>query len=344
MPARSTQNWTDNYLRKTPDGWEAGLSWKVVGANSETEALDAQPEPGTLPIKRVNESHDQNGSLRCRSLTARKTGFGIYDVSADFSIPADSSGSFPATKGDALLREPPRILFRSGILSLPADRDLRNRPIVNAAGDAFDPPQQRSIRTKHLTITRYEPFYDFERLSKYEQAWNTKPMKAGRVVFPEGSMFCESIQPAEEYSSVAPDSSLPSLKMQYDFLIILDWRINANTGKREPIKFPFRTYLLNVGDRGWYYHPTRKRPERGQIFYAENGQQVNGPVPLDIQGVPLEKTYKISGTGKTDEFYDPIPNPKLADLGIEKAEFSTASAVFLAWDLVHAQDFNDLRL
>jgi hypothetical protein len=337
MPANATEKWSERSLVRSIDGWQASRTWQVVGAASEREAMDAQPLSGNDPIAQINESHPQNGALRVRSQGVRRAGPSLYEVSATYGTPP--AGSDTWTTQDKVLTQAPRAIFRPGLIALPTDRDLRGRPIVNAAGDALTPPQMRNVRVKYLTVTRYEPYWDYLRLAEFEQAWNTKDMRSGNVIFPAGDVLCESIHPADEIEFKENKSDIANVKMQYNFVIFTDFRVDAS-GNRRRIPFPWATVLQNVGRRGWYLDPDTGKSQIGELYYKAGGRQINDDVPLDRQGRPINESYKVSPDG--ENFYTPQPNPN--DLALTVVDLGQSGVVYLRFDLLHAADLTELRL
>jgi hypothetical protein len=337
MPANATEKWSERSLVRSIDGWQASRTWQVVGAVDESQAMDAQPLNGNDPIARLNESHPQNGALKVRSVSVRRAGHGVYEVGATYGTPPIGSDTW--TTQDKVLTQAPRATIRPGLMALPTDRDLRGRPIVNAAGDALNPPQMRNVRVKYLTVTRYEPYWDYLRLAEFEQAWNTVDLRSGNVIFPAGDVLCESIHPAEEIELTERTGSTANLKMQYNFVIFTDFTVDAS-GNRRRIPFPWATYLQNLGHRGWYSDPDSGKSQLGDLYYKANGRQITDDVPLDRQGRPINESYKVSPDG--DTFYTPVANPN--DLNLAVADLGQSGVVYLRFDLLHATDLTQLRL
>jgi hypothetical protein len=347
MPARSTEDWKAATLRKSPDGWDASREWIVIGASSQEEAFNAHPEPGTDPIACIDESHNANGALRCKNLNCRAGGGpNVFRIQAQYGIPPAGVDNWTTIAAAAAqLRLPTRFRISPGTITLPVDRDIYGNPIANAAGDAFAQPLQRTIPLKYLIATRTEPYWDYRRLRKFEEAWNAKEMFIGGTRFAAGEVLCESIYPTSEFSvktnNPSQDAAVGGMEIQYTFLLLKVFYVKGS-GERQWAPFPHAAYMLNQGRRGWYRDKTSGEARLGELYYNNGGRQVSDDVPLGLDGRPIDFTFRVSPDGLN--FYPPIQNPKL-QREQKSAPWSNPSvATYLQFDLNHWADFDELKL
>lgn len=118
----------------------------------------------------------------CRSLEPRQISKYVYEVTAKYSSkPSDSEEQDP----NPLLR-PPDIAWSKATYGKPLAKDLDGKPVVNSAGQPYDPPVEIERTRQVLTITRNELAYDYDLAEEYADALNSdtfygKP--AGRAKF-----------------------------------------------------------------------------------------------------------------------------------------------------------------
>lgn len=326
MPAYSTESWKGSALTRAGDNWIATRIFIVTGAANDDDALSAMPLDGAK-IPGDNESHDLNGDLRVRSRTVRKLSPATREVLVEYSIPP--SGDYDVITDP--LKADTRFSWSPGIEAVSIDRDIRGRAIVNAAGDAIDPPLQRNVIVRTLTAIRNEPYYDLERLSTFEETVSNKDLVIAGVRIAKGDLCCRTISPVGEYTLKSR-----YVPMQYVWEHRVMWVVTED-GSRTKLANPFQSYVKNVGRRAWYVKDGST--VLGEIYYADNGTQISSDIPLDMQGRPIDEQMRVSATGDNMGVATACP----LDLKLKLGPFQGSRVVFLQFDTVFESDFSLLK-
>jgi hypothetical protein len=300
--------------------------WFVADAANEDVAFAAAPVTGSAPIAALNSSHPRNIKLIATSRSCSPEGGPLsWKVTVSYAIPTLTGGGGGSGDPDPLQR-PIRISWGESEMTAPIDRDINNKPIVNSAGDPFDPPESRTIKVKRLTIRRFEPFFDLAKAETYEDTINSNEFVAGSgpaaVTFYPYTVLCASIIATGEYE---PTSQF--VEMAYSFDIIRGLYNNKIRLR------PYSVYKTDQGTRGWYSDSGIKL---GELFYAD-GTKVTQDVPLN-NGVPIDTTIKV-----TEQLKAPVAPPNAYFSG-KYEQFSTATMKVMRFDLKRAVDFTGLNL
>jgi hypothetical protein len=323
MAITSSENYTGRTLTRAASGdWKASRNWTITGANTETQCLSATPIDNA-PLAQLQNTHPQNVALKVDNHTFSQTGPFTWNVVANYLIP---SSEILSGADKELLNRKTTILWRKGSYSVAVDRDINGNPLSDAAGSAFDPPEQRTFKIRLLKITRWEPYFDIEKSAKFEDTLNANLFKVGPIEIQPGECLCTGIEPAAEY----PVDAI-AIPISYDFEIRRLY-IGAKTVA------PYRIYKKNQGRRGWYNDGALKSGE----FVSSGGDQVSVDVPLDAQGKPLDTTIKVStGPGTTAT---PVAAPSGGAQAKIVAEMSNANITVLGFDFLRSEDFTGLGL
>jgi hypothetical protein len=150
-------------------------------------------------------------------------------------------------------------------------------PILNSAGDPFDPPINKFITYGMLRVRRAEPFFDVQKAIKYMNRVNSDSFTvAGAGGLLPGQAYCNLIAPGNEYTLATP----------------YVWVIYKFTFK--PGTDPFQSHPVDQGLWGWWDDGGTKK--RGRIC-DPSGNMVDFPVRLNGAGRPILGTeyFKVLG-------------------------------------------------
>lgn len=167
------------------------------------------------------------------------------------------------------------------------DRDISDEPIVNTAGDPFDPPVTRDVSRRILVIewNVTEASFDAGWIDTYTDKKNSTTFK-GRSA---GKMYLAKITAQRAWSTV--------IGLYYK--LRGEWHIDPNGWNKRP---------LNAGMRE---KVTAQAGVRYRVITGDDGQPVSEPVPLDLNGLKLPP----DGTPIFGDF-DVILSIDFNDLGV----------------------------
>lgn len=293
----ATPRWSELELAY---GVSAVRSWDVLAA----DAADALASGG---IDQQGTTHPLDASLVADQPVAKCVGPKFWQVTGNYK-PANQPQGTPTTK--------PKVRWRRGTSSQPFDRDPDGNPILNSAGDLFDPSPEKEVGDRFFSVVRLERFYDLAKAEKFEDTVNDADfifLKAYQ--FQKGQVRVESILPTGEYFYDAT-----AVEIEYAFAVRRDgwkWR------------------LIDQGRRGWYTDGADNKNKKAEIF-GPDGTQVSSDILLDGGGAPFDlASYKVSRNGSTPIN---VPGPKGAT--VEKGQ----AAAFLLYDKFPEAPFAGLEL
>jgi hypothetical protein len=298
----------------------ASRSYDVSGTSREDEALRAVDSRERIP--QDGETHPLSALLRVTERTASQVAPNYWRVSVRWTIP--DPGDLPRDAREAL-NEFPEVSWSLERESEAIDRDAYGNPIINAAGDAFDPPLTEARNRRVLTILVNEPFYDLERAAAFENRVNLMDWRPTRLatigLVEKYTMQCLGYVPVGSYQL---DPVPLFYRCQYQFVI-------------DPLGFARR--LLNQGTAGWYQLGA---PKYRADFYQFNGdskqsERVTNPIRLDPVGKPISTAFRVGKTMKT-AIANPSPLPR--EVGVEWTQDRLAT--FLIYQTKFARDFAEL--
>ena len=330
MPILSNEQITSRTMTPTADGrWTASRTWLVSGAKNETEARGAQPLPGTPPIDQIGNSHPECPILLVRSHNfACDEGAFTWTITANYEIPVGEASSI--NNDTSLLTRLPVVSWGMGTYSLNTDVTIKKNPVVNACGDPFDPPLSRSIPEYHFRISQWEASFDIQNARRFALHVNDANLQLGPIKVLRGELFCASIFPIEEYAIGAK-----SVHVAYDFVMRIDNRVDGDSS------YPFQTHLVNKGRRGFWLDTSTTR--FGEFYQSDGSggyERVSSDVLIDLNGIPLDSTIKVTSAGKT-----PVANPKAIGLNLKPSPLSvTGKQVVLQFDEIAEADFSQMGL
>jgi hypothetical protein len=264
MPAVATERWSD---RRYARGKSATKAYDVVYAANEDEAVNANGVPGE------GEKHPLDGRLFAEPPEASREGFNYYVVRVTYTL--DEGGEGGTQRPDNPLDELPRIQWDIGSTGEAFDRDVDGNPIVNSAGDAFDPPPSSDYVSVFFTISRNEQTYNAPQALVFQNKVNSTALSIlGMFAVEPGQLRIISIKPTHDY-----DSSAEFVNVAYQF----EARVDGH-----------QLRILDQGQRGIYTNADDEI-SIGEIFDGD-GNQVSSPVLLNGGGAPLNPQFKVANT------------------------------------------------
>ncbi len=232
------------------------------------------------------------------------------------------------SKQGGTIETPIRTTFNPGLRSEPIDRDIDGNPIINSAGDPFDPPVQTDFTTLAFRIIRTEsaPFNAAKALS-FMGCVNDGSCTIAGMTFTDGQLLCKVIGPIAEVTSKST-----RIDIGYDF------EAHQEGWDARVLDQGFRSFSSNTGGtaggRGGgpseiYNPPDPTKPN------SINPVQISTPVRLNGKGKPILAAFQ-------DRYGDPLIEGTAEPAGAKLEK--TADAVFLIWKIRPRANFNNLGL
>lgn len=161
--------------------------------------MQAEQAPG---IPKFNETYPEfPNSFRCSGVVVTRPSFTLWRVVCSFAVPVDGN-EHPPDQPENKLLELPRIFWQIGGTDAPVETDADGAPLLNSAGEPFDPQLMRMVNTVWLTIQRYEgaPF-DVQRALYFSNTVNDAPVTFQGMIIDAGQIRCVSINPVNDYTT-----------------------------------------------------------------------------------------------------------------------------------------------
>jgi hypothetical protein len=308
MPAEAVKNWSDESFSR---GERASESWNVLGAATaaQAEAANGIPRPGTRhPLDVTLVSKRPNAKRK--SPNRDVNGGGLWHVDVEY-VPQESEEA--KEQADDPLKQPVKYRWRFGLQGEPFDRDIDGNPILNAAHRSFSNPPTIDFPTYHLTVTRNEKFFPFQKAMFFHNSVNEDrwpvPGTRGEYCNP-GQARCLGIQPGEDYTL---KQNFVPVVYEFEF---------------RPDGFDLR--IFNQGPVAASQFGTLK-------IYDLAGEEVTTDVPLDEVGLPYDpEGYAVGGGGDGAGAGRPLPEGAEAE--------NTGTGVFLKYKKNNRRPFAQLGL
>lgn len=251
------------------NGEEGERVWTVTGVNN---AIEAQVAPG---IPGLNQSYPGKPQLKSTLPRVTSAGFGLYEVTVRYAVPP--AGTWPETEQNPISR-PVRIRWEIGNTIEPIDLALNENnewdvPILNSAGDPYDPPITEEFGTLFLHVRKFVSDFDLQMAMAYRGAVNTDGFSIlGRYNVDPGQSRCVLMTIPDEYDVNAT---------WVDAQLTLEFRADG-----------FLRRLVDHGYRGWY--TVSSVTKSGKLKDAE-GVETTVPLRLDGTGKPIESSITVAG-------------------------------------------------
>lgn len=271
------------YSNNSPREWDR--TFMVTGAANDFEAVNASDDDTGFRIPVRNDRPSPTSPLACLgSRVVAQLGPFTWIVSSRYEVPPE--GQFVDIPEDPL-EQPIEVEINTAFLSVPVDTDLDGRPIVNTAGDPFEPPSRR-VAYKQVNIYRNEAVYDSAKAEAFE---NTTNLTAVTLL---GFLHCRPkhliMNSYEPVGRVRMNARYVPVKYSFDL-------IQTRTLGLYPWEHPF----LNVGSNGWRTESSKK--VLGPFVTQPGGtgtsvQIFTQPVRLNGDGQPIAAMYPDLKVGK----------------------------------------------
>lgn len=273
---------TGKHLAATMDGTNSRTqAWRVTSKPvegkyaRENRVMIALYQAGVAlgAYWQVDDEIDE--ALRCKSLSIDSAGEdepGVWEVSGSYEV-LTFSGSSTGEGGFTPIDLEPDIEVGSEIEEVPYDRDANGDPVVNAAGDKFDPPLTRPEYYTTVVYTRNELVFS----ATYANTWKGNANLGAFSGYAEGYVLFRDV--------TARKVKHPQLGFYWNVTYTFVVRVDADKIK-----------VLNTGYRykpGGTGVPQRALDEKGQptagdILLAANGDK------LPDGGTPTYKEFQIA--------------------------------------------------
>jgi len=248
-------------------GSSARLSWTVLldGRDSFVQApITARQAPG---IPRVGQRHPTDPTAVCRSVEPKSLSPILWRVTASYATPSGATNE----KGESLnpLDAPPEISYDFEQIQQMIDTDLDDKPIVNTAGDPFDPKPEIPYGRPLVRITRNEQEFPGAKARDYaggRGAINSDAFKG----WPPGTVRCRNISGTDQ-----TEGEFAYCRVTYEFIC------DAEGWQPRP---------LNIGLR-------EKKDGEMVVIKDKDGQPVSQPVALNKDGTAKEAGGPVERAG-----------------------------------------------
>lgn len=263
------------------DGFSFILEMQIIAAPSD-------PVPGPLQVMQAtglpyNASYryplvgtPTETMERCKLQKVSVAPFGetgrTYKATISFApYPADWEGPDEDGVVDPFAA-PPVVRARGEDEEVAVMVDNAGSPVLNAAGDPFDPPITINVPVLTFDISRVERTFDLSRIENLQGHVNS----AEWMGFPTGSVLCKSISPSQEF-----DSELQSTKWNVEYTFSIKYPIALDDGSEVS---------------GW----------TKQVLDAGLRQLVSGvKKPITVEGAPVSQPVLLRENGTEAAPSDP---------------------------------------
>jgi hypothetical protein len=220
-------------------------------------------------IPRWGEAHPEDGWLRAQIPGIKPLAPWYFEVTITYVIPGGSQGE------DNPLNIPPDRRWGFVECTEPIDEDLDGKPIVNSAGDTFDPPPTDDFYDPLYTITRNEAAFGPAVALMYNDAINADPFMGA----PAGSAWLR-----------VESEEVQTKKLVYWRTIYsVQFRVN------ERDKAGWKLRMLNQGYNSKFQtgsNDTEVRP----VMDKKTNTPISHPVLLDAKGQRILPEQLAGGT------------------------------------------------
>jgi len=228
------------------------------------------------PFRDIDGTIDY-GALCTKRDFKRKKGTTVWEAALDYAtkhLDEEQQKKNP-------LERPPEVSWEGERLEEVADLDRNGNPILNTAGQPYDPPLMRDYKLRTLVYTRNEAAYDDAQARAYEDLINTDPF-LGEAAY--------------------------------------KWRvldINARRAFEEGVKFWVVTYRIQFKKKGWRRKVMSQgfKDATGKEILDDHGNRPSEPWKLDAAGSPI-KAAGAPGHTQTFEVFDEGPFAPLNITGV----------------------------
>ena len=303
--------------------WSATRAWSVYSNDPAFPAATVVPLPGNDPLPQVGTPHPQYPFMIADPQELAGTDNPLY-----FTLTVNYRYAFNYSLVLSPLLQPPRWRFLVGEETRPVFFDKDGNPIVNSAGDFFDPQPQDTFPTLAIRITRNEGTYDANKSLNFMGSTNSDAW-----VLPNG----QTVQPGQarmhtiEMNQDCDKNALYVPVVYVAFLSPTDFCLQAVDQGYQAWGNPSEDDSL----------PTVKEKIFNAASQSSGGLStttISSPALLDGTGAPIvPANYQI---GPNDDYPDFNPDA----LGYVQRIKTTPGVVGLKFKQLKQQAFNSLAL
>lgn len=277
MGIEVSENFTGRKLTCVAGAWVATRVKVVTGTPDEDAAKDAAFEHA--------DPHPKNNNMRCASRTVSPRGGPLsWTVTAEYRFGDVGRGAANPLDEPCVVH--PDIEHES----LPFEYDIDGNPVVNSAGDPYDPPDTRFVPIATFVIKRVVPFFDLSVALDVTDSINSADVDILNFgTASKGQAYCYYYRPCEGYTELAP----------------YVW-VETKIGVRGDAEDPWQPRRVDKGRWGWYLDKDNS-PIKGRICDAA-GNPVDFDVLID-KGQPIQRDPGFYILGLDGSVNDSIINP-----------------------------------
>jgi len=292
--------------QKTREGFSTTRIWQVTLDSISFAALAAVDAVAALEAD-IGDAHPLLPSLFLETLTPSPTNSRlVWDVTGDYQ---QSSAVFGRVENP--LELPSKISWGSSAFTAPVvsafdENGNRTIPIVNSAGQPFDPPLTEPRTALVATVTYNSETFDPLEADQFQESVNDAPIIIGNISLLERmAKIIEFTGEPQEFENIS------------FFAVTIKVQINTNITKS---KNPVEGQPDIVVAQGW----DREVLDQGIFGLSDDDPPKLLPLTLD-DGAQATEPLKLNGEGKR---LDP----------------QTADPIFLPFKTNRQKDFSGLRL
>lgn len=230
----------------------------------------------TTTVPAMWASHPYDTWLFVKSKDVNPKGPFLFEVSVKYSCIID--GESPTYAPLSPLMEPPEISFSSAGTNDAIDTDAEGLPLLNSAGESYDPPMTIDHSDTVLRITRSEETYDDAVAAAYRDAVNSDVF----LGFPAGHVKCTAFT-ADQMRA----ASQIYYRVKYEFRIrYSEVKTRDTNGDVQTQVFGWIKRVRDEGFRELTGENADGSPKYKEIT-DENGTKISQPHLLDGSGSKL---------------------------------------------------------
>jgi len=275
-----------------------------------TVTFDTDDDPFKRPflameangIPHLREVHPHKNWLFVRNRRPKYIGPTYYEVEVFYTTSPQRGSDEQSDPFTSPLDQPWEYEWTFAEYTLPIDRDIEGKPILNPAKERYDPPPMKEISDQVLRISRYESSYNQVQAGNYKDSLNIDEFYG----FPPGFVRCKN------YSTrLVVVANLICFRVNYEFQMRkIGWKLKLFAeGRRfwNPVHSKYEPIVhidgIGIGEPG-YYEADKK-----------DGTPVAEPWPLDLSGYVVSETEVNDGIAYFIE-RDIYPSLPFTNLGL----------------------------
>jgi hypothetical protein len=253
---------------------------RVFGVTTNSRSDDARTVMEASGIPSLGTAFPGDGGavavrVRPRQVEQLPDGGGYWEVVVDYD--QQQFGGNDPNRPDL---DPPEVNWTFGQRTVAAVNDFNGRPIVNAAGDPYDPPLERVEYYPVLSITRNELGYNAAFAAGFIGRMNADAFYG----WPPRTVLCTNFSGVLQFNRP-----------------VLYWRVSYQFDFANFVEYnTWDPTVLDRGFRAYFQHANGET--KAAVLDPATGAPVNEPVPLTATGfvlptgaAPVYVTHQIHG-------------------------------------------------